>query len=243
MQVIRSAFFALGMAVSVVFIALLALFFLPFSFSLRYRLISQWARFNIWWLAKTCRLYYQVEGVENIPQRNGVVLCKHQSAWETLALQQIFPPQVWLLKRELLMIPFFGWGLAMLEPIAINRAAGRQAIRQLKTQGQKRLDDGRWVIIYPEGSRIAPGKKGKYAPGGAMLAAHSSYPVVPVAHNAGEFWPKRGFLKKPGTIRVVIGPQIESEGKSASEINRLAESWIENEMSRISSYSKVGEVV
>jgi len=234
MQLLRSVLFALGMTVSAVIIALLAVFVLPFSFTQRYRLISQWARFNIWWLAKTCGLHYQVEGVENIPQGNGIVLCKHQSAWETLALQQIFPPQIWLLKRELLMIPFFGWGLAMLEPIAINRATGRQAIRQLKTQGQKRLDDGRWVIIYPEGSRIAPGKKGKYAPGGAMLAAHSGYPVVPVAHNAGEFWPKNGFLKQPGTIRVVIGPQIDSEGKSAGEINQLAENWIEQEMTKIS---------
>lgn len=234
MLVLRSFLFAVGMWLSTLVIAPLSLLTWPLPFTQRYRYISQWARFNIWWLKISCRLDYQVEGREHIPARNAIVLCKHQSAWETLALQQIFPIQVWLLKRELLWLPFFGWGLAMLEPIAINRKAGRTAVRQLIDQGKQRLAAGRWVVIYPEGTRIAPGKKGRYAPGGAILAEHSGYPVVPVAHNAGEFWPRHGFLKKPGTIRLVIGPVIPSQGRTAAAINAEVEAWIEGQMTRIS---------
>src|SRR3569833_2900547 len=171
------------------------------------------------------RLHHAVEGREHLPAGAAIVLAKHQSAFETLAFQRIFPPQVWLLKRELLWVPFFGWGLAKQKPIAGDRKATRKALQQLLTIGGARLEHGRWVVIFPEGTRTAPGKKGRYAPGGAMLAARSGYPVVPVAHNAGEFWPRRGFIKRPGTIRIVIGPVIDSRGRSAQEINALAEVW------------------
>lgn len=233
MMFLRSLLFALGMWISTVVIASLAMFTAPLAFTSRFRFISQYARFNIWWLEKTCAINYEVSGLENIPSANAIVLCKHQSAWETLALQLIFPAQVMLLKRELLWIPFFGWALALLEPIAIDRSAGRKAMKQLIDQGKEKLAAGRWVIIYPEGTRMAPGARGKYAPGGALLAEHSGYPVVPVAHNAGEFWPRRSFLKRPGTIRVVIGPVIESAGRKAQEINRQAEDWIEGTMAEI----------
>ena len=231
---LRSLIFSLGMWLSTVVIATLALFTAPLAFTARFRFIAQFARFNVWWLEKTCNVRYEIRGRENIPAGNGIVLCKHQSAWETLALQLIFPPQVMLLKRELLWIPFFGWALALLEPIAIDRSAGRKAMKQLIEQGKKKLAAGRWVIIYPEGTRTAPGTRGKYAPGGALLAEHSGYPVVPVAHNAGEFWPRRSFLKRPGTIKVVIGPVIDSRGRKAQEINRLAEDSIEGMMAEIS---------
>lgn len=234
MLVLRSLLFSFGMGISTLVFAPLSLMTFPFPFAVRYRFISQWAHFNLWWLKKTCRLYYRVSGEEHIPASNAIILCKHQSAWETLALQQIFPPQIWLLKRELLWVPFFGWGLAMLEPIAIDRKSGKKAMRQLLEQGTERLRAGRWVVIFPEGTRIAPGKKGRYAPGGAMLAEHSGYPVVPVAHNAGEFWPRRGFIKRPGVIQVVIGPVIESKGKSSAQIIAAAEEWIENTMREIS---------
>lgn len=240
MLFVRSLLFALGMWSSTLVISLLGLLTFPLPFAARYRFISQWARFNIWWLAKTCRLTYRVEGSENIPPHNAVILCKHQSTWETLALQLVFPPQIWLLKRELLWVPFFGWGLAMLEPIAIDRKAGRQAMRQLLNQGKQRLEDGRWVVIYPEGTRMAPGQKGNYAPGGAMLAAHCGYPVVPVAHNAGYYWPRRGFIKRPGVIRLVIGPVIDSQGKSASALNAEAEQWIEDTMVLIEKENRAG---
>lgn len=232
---LRSIVFNLGMALSAVIVAVFGVFFLPFDFKVRYRFISQWARFNLWWLKLTCGLRYVVEGRENIPAGTAaIIFCKHQSAWETLALQEIFPPQIWLMKRELLWIPFFGWGLALLEPIAINRGAGLRAMRQLVEQGIERLQAGRWVVIFPEGTRVAPGQRGTYHKGGALLAEKSSYPVVPVAHNAGEFWPRQGFLKKPGTIRVVIGPAIQTQGRKVAEINTLAETWIESQMQRIS---------
>jgi 1-acyl-sn-glycerol-3-phosphate acyltransferase len=223
------------MWLSTLIVAPLAVLTFPFPFVKRYAFITQWARFNLWWLRLTCRLTYRVQGRNNIPAGNAIVFCKHQSAWETLALQSIFPPQIWLLKRELLWIPFFGWGLAMLEPIAIDRSAGRKAIEQLVRQGKERLAAGRWVIIFPEGTRMAPGQTGRYGIGGAVLAAASGYPVVPVAHNAGEFWPRRGFIKRPGTITVSIGPVVETRGKDAEMIREEARAWIEHESREISS--------
>ncbi len=233
MIVLRSALFAIVMWASVVVFALLGLFTLPFPFSVRYGFISQWARFNLWWLRLSCGLGYEVEGREHIPESSAIVLCKHQSAWETLALQEVFPPQVWVMKRELLRVPFFGWGLAMLEPIAIDRSAGKKAMRQLVEQGRAALDRGRWVVIFPEGTRVPPGRRGRYALGGATLAVETGRPVVPVAHNAGEYWPRRGFLKRPGTIRMVVGPPIETAGRRPAEVNREVEDWIEATMERI----------
>jgi 1-acyl-sn-glycerol-3-phosphate acyltransferase len=144
--------------------------------------------------------------------------------------QEIFPPQTWVLKRELMWIPFFGWALALLHPIAIDRGSGRKAIEQVVAQGRDRLRSGIWVVVFPEGTRVAPGTRRRHGIGGAVLAAETGYPVVPVAHNAGSFWPRRSFFKRPGTVRVVIGPVIEAQGKTAEEIRDLAEKWIENKM-------------
>lgn len=234
MLFLRSLLFALCQIVSTLVFAPLSVLsgVLPFRF--RYRFIMQWSHFNLWCAEKICGLHYTVEGREHIPTQACVILSKHQSAWETYALPCIFPQTLsWVCKRELLWIPFFGWGLAMMQPIAIDRKAGRRALEQLVEQGTKRLNSGRSVVIFPEGTRIAPGRKGRYGIGGAMLAERSGYPVLPIAHNAGEFWPKRGFIKYPGTIRVVIGPLIESKGKSAAEINALAEDWIESAMGQL----------
>jgi 1-acyl-sn-glycerol-3-phosphate acyltransferase len=230
----RSLSFALGLAVSTVLFGILAPLTFPFPFRARYWFITRWTTFNLWWLEKTCGLRYRVQGSEHLPQGNAIVLSKHQSGWETLALQLIFPPQSWVVKRELLRIPFFGWGLAMLQPIAIDRSTGRKALDQLVEQGRERLQAGRWVVVFPEGTRVAPGLKGRYGIGGAMLAQKTGYPVVPLAHNAGEFWPRRSFFKRPGTIQVVIGPVIDSRGRSASEINAAAEQWIEATVGLIS---------
>ncbi|MGE0277989.1 MAG: lysophospholipid acyltransferase family protein [Nitrospiraceae bacterium] len=245
MLFLRSFLFAVGMLLSTLIIAPLAVLTFPFPFAARYAFITQWARFNLWWLRLSCGLRYVVHGRDNIPAGNAIVFCKHQSAWETLALQSIFPPQVWLLKRELLWVPFFGWGLAMLEPIAIDRRAGRKAVEQLVRQGTERLADGRWVVIFPEGTRVAPGQTGRYGIGGAVLAAASGYPVVPVAHNAGEFWPRRGFIKRPGTITVVVGPMIDPRGKDAETINEEAKEWIERntrELSTARCFNRSGRV-
>lgn len=227
---LRSALFNLILWLSVLVYAPLTLFTFPFPFVQRYRFISQWARFQIWLLKVLCRLDYRVEGLEHLPPGPAIILAKHQSAWETIAFQRIFPPQTWVLKRELLWVPFFGWGLALLKPIAIERGAGRRAVEQLVRQGRERLEEGIWVVIFPEGTRVAPGQRGRYRIGGAVLAAETGYPVVPVAHNAGSYWRRRSFVKWPGTIRVAVGPVIHTHGRSAEEILKRAEEWIEGKM-------------
>jgi 1-acyl-sn-glycerol-3-phosphate acyltransferase len=184
----------------------------------------------IWWLRITCGIRHEVSGLENLPPTPSIILSKHQSAWETLAFQAIFPTQVYVLKRELLWIPIFGWGLAMSSPIAIDRSAGREALKKLVAKGQQRLRQGLWVVIFPEGTRMAPGEKGKYQIGGAWLATHTKTQVVPVAHNAGNYWPKNSFLKKPGVIQIHIGKPISSASLKADVLNMQVETWIESEM-------------
>lgn len=234
MLLARSLLFACCQAITLLVFGSLALLTFPLPYRTRYRFITLWTHLNLWCLETICNLRCEVEGMDNIPARNGIILCKHQSAWETMALQRIFPFQVWVLKRELLWIPLLGWGLGMLEPIAIDRKAGRRALQQIVEQGTQRLNLGRWILIFPEGTRMEPGTRGRYAMGGAILASRSSFPVVPVAHNAGEYWPRRGFVKRPGIIRLAIGPTIDSHGKSAAEINALAEKWIEGKMQEFS---------
>lgn len=229
-----SAFFMLGLWLVTPIYSMIAVLTFPFPPLVRYRLISGWAYLMLWWLRVTCGIRYRVIGTENIPATPSIILAKHQSAWETLAFQQIFPPQVWVLKRELLRLPFLGWGLAMTSPIAIDRGAGREALKQLVRQGKNRLKQGFWVVIFPEGTRTAPGKKGKYHIGGAWLASHTQTTVVPVAHNAGEFWGKNSFVKKPGTITVSIGTPIPTTGLASDDLNRMVENWIEQEMGRLS---------
>jgi 1-acyl-sn-glycerol-3-phosphate acyltransferase len=164
-----------------------------------------------------------------------VILSKHQSAWETLAFQQIFPPQVHVLKRELLWLPFFGWGLALMSPIPIDRGRGLSALRQIARRGKRRLEQGFWVVVFPEGTRVAPGRRRKYQMGGAWLAAHAGAPVVPVAHNAGRCWPRNSFLKYPGKVTVRIGPPIDSAGRDPGTINAEAEQWIETQQQTLDS--------
>lgn len=235
---LRSLLFNIGMGIATVVFALLGLLTFPMPYIWRYRFIIQWSAFNLWWLKICCGISYQVEGLENIPRSPAIVMSKHQSTWETLAFSQIFPPQAWVLKRELFWVPFFGWGLALLQPIAINRGSGRKAMASIITQGRDRLDKGRYVIVFPEGTRMAPGKRGRYGIGGAVLAESSGYPILPVAHNAGEFWPRRSFVKYPGTIRVVIGPVILPQGKKAEVLKQSAEEWIENIMVRLNGIYK-----
>ena len=187
----------------------------------------------MWWLRLSCGLDYEVRGLENLPENTAVVLAKHQSAMETIATQQFLPRQTWVIKRELLWIPLFGWGLAMTRPVAIDRTAGSQALNEIIEKGTRRLEQGLWVIIFPEGTRMAPGERGRYGIGGAMLAAKSGYPVIPLAHNAGEFWPRQGFRKRSGRAIFSIGPMIKTRGKSASQINAEAEEWIEAEVATL----------
>jgi 1-acyl-sn-glycerol-3-phosphate acyltransferase len=229
----RSVIFALlQMLITPVF-TLFAILSFPFHPITRYRIISGWALSVMWLLRVLCGIRLEVRGAENIPAKPAILLCKHQSAWETIALQKVFPPQVWVLKRELLWLPFFGWGLAMTSPIAIKRSDGKGAIRQLLKQGKDRLDLGFCVVIFPEGTRMPFGQRGKYKLGGALLSASTGVPVVPIAHNAGKLWGRNSFLKRPGVITMSIGPAIDPAGLKADEINRRAEEWIEAEVGRI----------
>ena len=190
-------------------------------------LISGWGWLITKWLKICCRLDYRVRGLENIPDQPFVALVKHQSAWETIALLFLLPPHCWVLKKELLRIPIFGWGLALAKPIAIDRSQSKAALKQLIEQGRQRLNDGLNVVICPEGTRMPPGTTGKYNVGGSILASKCNVPVVPVAHNSGSFWQRKGFIKYPGVVEVMIGESIDSDLHSASEINEMAKQWIE----------------
>ena len=201
--------------------------------------IGLWAHFVIWLLRIVCGLRHEVEGTENLPATPTVLFSKHQSAWETIAYQTIFPPQAWVLKRSLLYIPFFGWGLAATHPIKIDRATERRALDQVVQQGKKVLQEGRWVVIFPEGTRIEPGQHGTYYASASLLAVRAGVPLVPVAHNAGDFWRRREFNKRPGVIRVRIGEPILPDKMKPRELNRIAEQWIRKTMPEISaSYAK-----
>lgn len=231
--VIRSSLLALFQMLITLPFALLALLTFPLAPPMRYRLISAWSRLIMAGAEKICGIRYRVLGADHIPSPPFIVLAKHQSAWETLAFQTIFPPQTWVVKRELLWIPFFGWGLAMLSPIAIDRAAGAQALRQLLDQGRERLARGLCIVIFPEGTRMPPGARGPYQAGGAWLATQTAAPVIPVAHNAGTLWRRKAFLKYPGLITVSVGAPIDSRGLTHQELNRRVEDWIEAEMQRL----------
>ncbi|PKO48026.1 MAG: 1-acyl-sn-glycerol-3-phosphate acyltransferase [Betaproteobacteria bacterium HGW-Betaproteobacteria-22] len=233
MLLIRSFLFFLGQVVTAPIFTLIALLSLPLNPVTRNVLISGWARSMIWWLRITCNIKHEITGLEHLPSTPCIILAKHQSAWETLAFQTIFPTQVYVLKRELLWIPIFGWGLAMSSPIAIDRSAGREALKKLVANGKKRLEAGFWVVIFPEGTRKGPGEHGKYHIGGAWLATHTGTQVVPVAHNAGHYWPKNSFIKKPGVIQIHIGEVIQSVGVKADALNARVEQWIETEMTTL----------
>ena len=232
--VLRSTLYSLLQIIITPLYFLIILSAFPLPPIRRYRITSGWAHLMLFLLRLICGIRYRVIGVEHIPAAPSIILSKHQSAWETLAFQQIFPPQVWVLKKELLRVPFFGWGLALTSPIAIDRSSRKAALKQIVEQGKDRLKRGFWIVVFPEGTRIAPGKKGKYGIGGAWLATHTGAPVVPVAHNAGEFWGKNSFLKLPGTITVSIGAPINPAGMEPGDLNAKVESWIEAEMLLIS---------
>lgn len=233
MLLLRSLLFYLGLGISTIIAAPVCLLIYPLPFKLRFAIVTRWTVFNLWWLQVTCGLKHKVSGLQNIPQGPAIIMCKHQSAWETLALQIIFPAQAWILKRELLWIPIYGWGLASMQPIAIDRGTAVRSFRQIVDQGRQRLARNIWVVIFPEGTRMAPGTKGEYLPGGGLLAEKSGCPIVPVAHNAGYFWPRNSIVKKPGTIDMVIGPVIPTQGRKAKEIMREVEAWIEDAVARL----------
>lgn len=233
---IRSVIFSIYSLASITLYSFICVLSFPLSLRFRHQLIRSYLATYLWMLEKICHINYAVTGLDNIPKdRTGVILSKHQSTWETFFLPLIFHEPAIILKRELLWIPFFGWGLASSDPIAIDRNNRRSAMEQIITKGRKCLQAGRWVLVFPEGTRVPPGTTGHYRLGGARLATNTGYPVIPVAHNAGQFWPRRRFIKKPGTIHVVIGPIIESKDRTPEEVLAMAKDWIEKTTRRIES--------
>jgi len=233
--IIRSSIFSIGYFLLTISYGTLSLASWAFPHLTRHKLIASWTTVVISWLRISCGVRHKVIGKEHIDQAKVpfVVLAKHQSAWETLFLQSLFWPSSTVLKRELLNIPFFGWGLRALSPIAIDRSNPREALKQVKSKSLQRIDQGLNIILFPEGTRMPPGEKGSYARSGADIAKTSGAEIFPVAVNAGKCWPSRSFTKYPGEITVSIGPKIDAEGKNNREIMGEVESWIENEMSRI----------
>lgn len=234
MTFIRSLLFTLFMVITVplAVMALLLVFWLPMKS--RRLFVMPWIRLVMWMVRHLLRIEQRVLGAENIPATPCVVFCKHQSTWETFALQLIFPLTSFVYKKELHWLPFFGLGLMLMPFVGIDRGAGRAALNQVAERGKARLAAGYTVVIFPEGTRVAPGHKKRYKIGGAHLAVHAGALVVPVAQNAGELWARHSFLKRPGTVTVSIGPAIDPVGKTAEEVSAAAENWIETEMRRIS---------
>ena len=222
----RSILFWAVFMPSIIFCALLLTltFFMPLGFKII--IIRAWIGLNLFTLKYICGLDYQIEGLENIPPQGFIVMSKHSSTWETIALQKFFAPMVWVVKRELIHIPFFGWGLWAMDAIAINRGTGRQAINQLVDEGSQRMQQGRIIMLFPEGTRVLPGQYKPFKLGGAILAHKSGYSILPVAHNAGEFWPRHSLIKWPGTIRVVIGKPIDPADQAPEQIIQQVETWV-----------------
>jgi 1-acyl-sn-glycerol-3-phosphate acyltransferase len=230
-QTLRTFLFYLLLSSSAFVWCTLSVFVAPLlPFRARYRFVIQsWCRCATWLAKVVVGIRYEIKGLENIPEQPCVILAKHQSTWESFFLCGFFEPLSQVVKRELLYVPFFGWAMAMLKPIAIDRSNPKAALKQLAKLGHKRLGQGAWVLVFPEGTRIPPGQIGKFSRGGAALAVNAHLPVLPIAHNAGEFWPKRGWSKTPGTVQVVIGPLMHAEGtgpRAIAELNDRAFAWV-----------------
>ncbi len=240
--ILRSTLFWLlflpGVLVCATFASLF--FFMPLWF--RMGIVKIWIGWSLACLRLTCGLGYQVEGWENIPENGFIVRSKHSSTWETIAMQRFFRPMVWVVKRELTWIPFFGWALKAMNAIALDRGTGRKAIAQLISESQKHMDRGRILMLFPEGTRVLPMQKKPFKLGGAIVSQRTGYAVLPIAHNAGEFWPRHSWIKWPGTIRIVIGPPIEPEGKKPEQIIAEVGEWVNHECERISDHDQLRRI-
>ncbi|WP_020558224.1 lysophospholipid acyltransferase family protein [Thiofilum flexile] len=230
---LRSAVFWLGFALSILVYSLISPLQFLFSEALNRKIVRSWGSVNLWWLKVTCNLTYQVRGQEHLPQRPVVIISNHQSTFETLIIPQLVDRVTWVLKRELLMIPFFGWGLVHTKPIAINRKDGRSSVAQIKQLGKEKLDDGISIAIFPEGTRIGATEKVPYKIGGGILATYAQVPVLLMAHNSGVFWPRHSFIKYPGVVTLSIGPVIDTTNLTANAVTEQAQAWIEAERQRL----------
>jgi 1-acyl-sn-glycerol-3-phosphate acyltransferase len=232
---LRSLLFMLVMIVATVVWACVCFFAAPLPYNKRFWVTSRWNVFIIWCAKVICGIRYEVRGRENLPDAQAIVLSKHQSAWETIfLLPNLTRPLVYVFKKEIMYIPFFGWAMYLLRMIPIDRKDGKNAFKHVVEIGKRRLVDGQWIIMFPEGTRIPVGEKGKYKSGGTRLAVETNAVVVPIAHNSGECWPKKSFLKRPGVVTVSIGKPISPDGHTADSMMQEVENWIESEMRVIS---------
>ncbi len=242
---LRSAVFYVVLFVfTIVFTSTCTIIGPALPYKVRFRVIIQgYTKFVTEWLRICCKVDYRLEGLEHIPDQPCVIVSKHQSTWETFFLQTLFAPQTQVIKKELLAIPFFGWAFSLVQPIAIDRSNRKEAMKQVLEQGAEKLNNNVWVLVFPEGTRMNPGKTRPFSKGAAALAKHASRPMLPVAHNAGEHWPNDGYLKYPGTIRVVFGPPIHTQNKSVDELTRDAENWINNTVDEISAHQHETDIL
>jgi 1-acyl-sn-glycerol-3-phosphate acyltransferase len=235
---LRSLIFTIVMVVSTVLWSLVCFLAAPLPYRQRFFITSRWNVFIIWCLRVICGIRYEVRGRENLPDAQAIVLSKHQSAWETIFLLPNMPrPLVFVFKKEILYIPFFGWAMALLRMIPIDRKQGKNAFKHVVRHGKRRLAQGLWIIMFPEGTRIPVGQTGKYKSGGTRLAIDTGALVVPIAHNSGECWPKNSFIKRPGLVTVSIGKPISPEGQTPDGMMQQVENWIESEMRVISPHA------
>ncbi|MDJ0927027.1 MAG: lysophospholipid acyltransferase family protein [Gammaproteobacteria bacterium] len=233
MELLRSLLFTSLLFLSIPPYALALLVVRPFGYDRAYRVVSAWVRLNLWLAEALCGLRYEIDGLERLPSVPSVALVKHSSAYETLLQPVIFPRQTWVLKRELMWAPFFGWALATMKPIAIDRSAGRSAVDQVISQGLARLAEGIWVAVFPEGTRMPPGETRRYGLSGTLLAQEAGCHIVPLAHDAGDYWPRRGWRKKAGTVRFVIGEPVNPAGRDVREVNAEIQDWIETTVAEL----------
>ncbi|WP_211248323.1 lysophospholipid acyltransferase family protein [Halomonas halodenitrificans] len=239
MRVLRSLIFYLGYFIAMLVCGVLFLPPAPFlPLASRYRLLNLYNHFIISWFRWVVGVHYDFRGRENVPEGACVILANHQSEWETVYLQLLHPPVCTVLKKELLNLPIFGWGLRLLHPIALDRSRPSRAIKQVLTQGKQRLEEGLSVLIFPEGTRVAPGSRKRYNKSGTVIACRAGVPVVPVAHNAGECWPGRHWVKKPGRLTLVVGEPIETAGRTPEDVLAETEAWIEARLAEISEVAR-----
>lgn len=234
MLYLRSLIFAIGYNLTSVLAGLVGVITWPIlPYSWRWRIVTLWNRFVMHWLRICCGIRFEVIGHKHQEDFPCVVMAKHQSTWETMFLQYYFGPCSTILKKELLNIPFFGWGLASLRPIAIDRSNPIQALKDVKSKSLARLKQNNNILIFPEGTRTPVGEVGNYARSGADVAISAGVPVIAVAHNAGEVWPHKQFIKHPGKVTVVISEPFATAGKDRKVLTEEIKNWIEGEMSKM----------
>lgn len=226
MLYIRSALFSLGMIISTCLWVIPCIVARLFPYRICFAIVSAWCTFNVVWARICCGIRYEISGLENVPKKACVIMSNHQSTWETLAYPSIFPTLTWVIKKELLYVPFFGWGIASTQPIALDRKQGKKAMRQLIDDGACKLGLGRFILIFPEGTRIPYEEERPLKVGGFVLAKESKADILPVAHDAGRLWPRKSFIKTPGTIRLHIGKPLSTQDHSAEEIREQYAQWL-----------------